>query len=260
MDYGLAGKVAVITGAGSGIGLATAAAFVAEGATVVGGDLEPGALAQLAGPGSVTAVTVDLAATQGPATLADVALRSHGRVDVLVNNLGVAPYRQGFLHVSDEDWRTTLEVNVLSMVRACRAVIPAMIGHGGGAIISLASDAGRQPDPFFADYALSKAAVLSLSKTLSMEFGSRGIRVNTVSPGPTMTPALADFISRLSDDLGISADQGLNHFATVMRRLALGRVNTPADVAQVVLFLASAQSRQVTGADYTVNAGSTRFI
>lgn len=260
MDYGLSGKVAVITGAGSGIGLATAAAFVAEGAIVIGGDLEPGALAELNGPGSVTAVTVDLAAPPGAATLANMALQCHGRVDVLVNNVGVAPYRPGFLHVTDEDWRATFEVNLLSMVRACRAVIPAMIEQGGGSIISLASDAGRQPDPFFADYALSKAAILSLSKTLSIEFGPQGIRVNTVSPGPTRTPALDAFISRLSGDLGIAADQGLSHFATVMRRLALGRVNTPADVAQVILFLASAQARQVTGADYTVNAGSTRFI
>lgn len=260
MDYGLAGKVVVITGAGSGIGLATAEAFVSEGASVVGGDLEPGALSRLAGPGSVTAVTVDLAGADGPAVLASAALRSHGRVDVLVNNLGVAPYRRGFLHVTDEDWRATLEVNLLSMVRACRAVIPAMIGQGGGAIVSLASDAARQPDPFFTDYALSKAAILSLSKALSIEFGAQGIRVNTVSPGPTRTPALDAFISRLSQDLGLPADQGLDHFATVMRRLALGRVNTPEDVARVILFLASSQSRQVTGADYTVNAGSTRFV
>jgi len=260
MDYGLAGKVVVITGAGSGIGLATARAFVTEGASVVGGDLEPAALSRLTGPGSVTAVTLDLAGAQGPTALASAALRSYGRVDVLVNNLGVAPYRQGFLHITDEDWRATLEINLLSMVRACRAVIPAMIEQGGGVIISLASDAGRQPDPFFADYALSKAAVLSLSKTLSMEFGSHGIRVNTVSPGPTHTAALDAFIGRLSQDLGLPADQGLDHFAKVMRRLALGRVNTPEDVAQVILFLASSQSRQVTGADYTVNAGSTRFV
>ena len=259
MDYGLAGKVVVITGAGSGIGLATAQAFVTEGASVVAGDLQPGGLAQLAGPGRVTVVTVDLAAAEGPATLVGTALRVYGRVDVLVNNVGIAPYRQGFLDVTDEDWRATLDVNVLSMVRACRAVIPSMIEHGSGIIVSLASDAGRQPDPFFTDYALSKAAILSLSKTLSIEFGPRGIRVNTVSPGPTHTPALDAFISRLSRDLSVPPDQGLDHFARVMRRLALGRVNAPEDVAAVILFLASDQSRQVTGADYTVNAGSTNF-
>jgi NAD(P)-dependent dehydrogenase (short-subunit alcohol dehydrogenase family) len=260
MDYGLAGKVVVITGAGSGIGLATAQAFVTEGASVVAGDLEPGGLAQVAGPGRVTVVTVDLARAEGPATLVDTALRVHGRVDVLVNNVGIAPYRQGFLDVTDEDWRATLDVNFLSMVRACRAVIPSMIEHGSGVIVSLASDAGRQPDPFFTDYALSKAAILSLSKTLSIEFGPRGIRVNTVSPGPTHTAALDAFISRLSRDLSMPPDQGLDHFARVMRRLALGRVNAPEDVAAVILFLASDQARQVTGADYTVNAGSTSFV
>jgi NAD(P)-dependent dehydrogenase (short-subunit alcohol dehydrogenase family) len=257
MDYGLDGKVAVITGAGAGIGLATAAAFAAGGARVVAGDLAPGGLPGL--PGQVTVITGDLASASGPARLADAALSEHGRVDVLVNNLGIAPVRTGFLEVTDGDWHRTLEVNLLSMIRASRAVIPAMASQGGGCIISIASDTGRQPDPFFVDYALSKAAMLSLSKTLSKEFGPAGIRVNTVSPGPTRTPALAEFIGGLSRDLGVSPEEGLDHFARVMRRLPLGRVNEPQDVAAVVLFLASDAARQVTGADYTVNAGSTIF-
>lgn len=258
MDYGLTGKVALITGAGAGIGLATAAAFAAAGAHVVAGDLDPGGLPGL--PGSVTVVTGDLAAAGGPAALADAALTAYGRVDVLVNNVGIAPVRPGFLAVTDDGWRRTLDVNLMTMVRACRAVIPGMVTQGGGAIISIASDTGRQPDPFFVDYALSKAAMLSLSKTLSKEFGPAGIRVNTVSPGPTRTPALAEFIEGLSRDLGVTPAEGLDHFATVMRRLPLGRVNEPQDVAAVVLFLASDLARQVTGADYTVNAGSTIFV
>jgi NAD(P)-dependent dehydrogenase (short-subunit alcohol dehydrogenase family) len=259
MDYQLAGKVVVISGAGSGIGLATAQAFVAEGARVVAGDLEPGGLPQVSGPGSVTVHMADLSSPDGPASLVRAALGAHGRVDVLVNNLGIAPVRNGFLEVGDEDWRRTLDVNLLSMIRACRATIPSMIAAGGGAIVSVSSDTGRQPDPFFVDYALSKAAILSLSKSLSIEFGPGGIRVNTVSPGPTQTPALDSFIARLSMDLGVPPEQGLRHFATEIRRLALGRVNQPQDVAAVILFLASDLSRQVTGADYTVNAGSTRF-
>lgn len=260
MDDGLSGKVVVITGAAAGIGLATAQAFVSEGASVVAGDLEPGGLAEVSGAGTVTVVTGDLALPSGPATLVNAALAAHGRVDVLVNNLGIAPVRRGFLEVTDSDWHRTVDVNVLSMIRATRAVIPSMVAQGAGAIVNIASDTGRQPDPFFADYSLSKAAVLSISKTLSKEFGPNGIRVNAVSPGPTRTPALEEFIARLSADLGLSPSEGLDHFATDMRRLALGRVNTPEDVAAVVLFLASGRARQVTGADYTVNAGSTTFI
>jgi NAD(P)-dependent dehydrogenase (short-subunit alcohol dehydrogenase family) len=113
MDYGLAGKVVVITGAGSGIGLATAQAFVTEGASVVAGDLEPGGLAQVAGPGRVTVVTVDLARAEGPATLADTALRVHGRVDVLVNNVwgGYAAYHEDrFADMDGPFWTVPLSV------------------------------------------------------------------------------------------------------------------------------------------------------
>jgi NAD(P)-dependent dehydrogenase (short-subunit alcohol dehydrogenase family) len=259
MDLGLAGKVVIVTGAASGIGLATAQAFVGEGATVVAGDLQPVTLPDVATAGTVLPVTVDLAEHDGPAALVDRALAACGRVDVLVNNVGMAPVRESFLGVSDQDWQRTLSINFLSMVRATRAVLPAMLEQGGGAIISIASDTARQPDPFFVDYAASKAAMVSLSKALSIEFGPRGIRVNTVSPGPTHTPAFGTFITRLSTELGVPPAEGLAHFATVMRRLPLGRVNQPPDVAAVVLFLASDLARQVTGADYTVNAGSTRF-
>jgi NAD(P)-dependent dehydrogenase (short-subunit alcohol dehydrogenase family) len=259
MDYGLDGRVVVITGSSSGIGLATAEAFVAEGAVVVAGDRHPPPRA-LDGPGTLLAVPVDLSEPAGPASLIDAALAAYGQVDVLVNNVGLAPHRRGFLAVTDADWAATLEINLLSAVRAARAAIPGMLRQGGGVILSIASDVARQPVPYFVDYAVSKAALLNLSKTLSIEFGPHGIRANTISPGPTHTPALDDFLHGLGQDLGLPPAAALNHFATVMRRLSLGRVNTPAEVAAVVLFLASDQARQVTGADYTINAGSTAFV
>ncbi len=260
MDLGLDGKVVVITGAGSGIGLAIAGAFAAEGARVVAGDRAPAALGQITSRYPVVSLTLDLADPAGPAELVGRAVSDYGRVDVLINNVGIAPYRDGFLTVSDEDWLALLNINFLCMVRACRAAIPPMVAHGGGAIVSIASDAGRQPDPFFVDYAVSKAAVLSLSKSLSMEYGAAGIRVNCVSPGPTRTPALAGpgmFADSLAAELGVSRDEAIEHFAKVMRKLPLGRINEPHEVASVVLFLASsAAAAQVTGSDYAVNAGS----
>lgn len=263
MDYGLADKVVVVSGAGSGIGRATTEAFLLSGALVVAGDIQPAALRGLSGSEHAAAlhvVEVDLASAEGPSALVQSALALHGHVDVLINNVGVAPYRESFLDVSDEDWLGTLTLNVLAAVRASRAVLPGMVEQRRGAIVSIASDAGRQPDPFFVDYALSKAAILSLSKSLSIEFGPFGIRSNSVSPGPTLTPALEPFLSSLGRDLGMPRDEALEHFATVMRRLPLGRLNTAEDVASVVLFLASDQARQVTGADYSVNAGSTKFV
>lgn len=260
MESGLRDKVVVISGAGAGIGLAVASAFAREGARVVAGDLRPDALAGVPGGYPVTPVAVDLSEPGGPARLVDAAIGAHGWVDILVNNVGIAPYRRSFLDVTDDNWRALLDINLFSMVRAARAAIPSMISRGGGVVISISSDAGRQPEPFFVDYALSKAAVLSLSKALSIEFGPYGIRCNTVSPGPTLTPAFESFIATLAGQLGLSPADALEHFASVMRRLPLGRVNAPEDVAEVVLFLASDRARQVTGADYTVNAGSTAFV
>src|SRR5665213_1600039 len=176
MTDDLRDRVVVISGASSGIGLATVSACLQAGASVVAGDLRPSGLRRddTVGPGRLGFVTVDLSEPEGPSVLIEAALDRHGQVDVLVNNVGMAPYRTSFLDVTDEDWLATLNLNVMAAVRASRAVLPSMVARGGGVIISLASDAGRQPDPFFVDYALSKAAVLSLSKSISIEFGPSG--------------------------------------------------------------------------------------
>ncbi len=262
MTDDLRDRVVVISGASSGIGFATVAACLQAGALVVAGDIRPSAQPQAEAfyEDRVQLVTVDLCTTSGPAILVEAALDLHGRVDVLVNNVGVAPFRSSFLDVTDDDWGATINLNVMATVRACRAVLPSMVARRAGVIISLASDAGRQPDPFFVDYAMSKAAILSISKALSIEFGPYGIRVNTVSPTATLTPALEPFLKSLGAELGLGRDETLEHFATKMRALPLGRLNAPEDVAEVIVFLASDRARQVTGADYSVNAGSTKFV
>src|SRR5712664_3556765 len=157
MESGLRDKVVVISGGGAGIGLAMASAFAREGARVVAGDLRPDALASVPGGYPVTPVAVDLSESGGPARLVDAAIGTHGWVDILVNNVGIAPYRRSFLDVTDDNWQALLDINLFSMVRAARAAIPSMISRGGGVVISISSDAGRQPEPFFVDYALSKA-------------------------------------------------------------------------------------------------------
>lgn len=258
--YDLQDKVVLITGGGSGIGLATARAFVEQGAQVVVADRDPSAAAAIEGGHTVHTTELDVTAEDALQGWVDEVAARFGGVDVLVNNVGVAPFRDSFLSVTDAQWTGLLEVNFLSAVRATRAAIPHMIERGGGAIVSLASDAATQPDPFFVDYAVSKAAVLSMSKSVSMEFGAQGIRANCVAPGPTATPAMDGFLESLSADLGKSFEETKEYFAKDMRKLPLGRMNDPADVAAVIVFLASGLARQVTGASYRVDAGSHVYL
>jgi NAD(P)-dependent dehydrogenase (short-subunit alcohol dehydrogenase family) len=259
-DYGLRGKVVLITGGASGIGLATATAFANEGAQVVVADRTPDAARRIDAEHPVDATALDVSEPGALEAWVNSASERFGGIDVLVNNVGVAPFRESFLSVTDDDWGSLLDINFYAMVRSSRAAIPHMINRGGGAIVSLASDAATQPDPFFVDYAVSKAAVLSLSKSISMEFGSKGIRSNCVAPGPTATPAMDGFIESLSKDLGKEFEETKEYFAKDMRKLPLGRMNDPADVAAVILFLASDQARQVTGSSYRVDAGAHVYM
>lgn len=254
MNLRLDDRVAVVTGGGSGIGLATATRLRDEGARVVVGDRDPSAAENVA----ELVVEVDLATREGCEELIERTVTELGGIDVLVNNVGVFPYRETFLAVEDDDWRGLLDINFMAMVRCCRAAIPRMIDRGGGAIVSIASDVARAPDVFFVDYGVSKAAVLSLSKALSIEFGPKGIRSNTVSPGPTRTPPWdrpGGFGDSLATEFGMDKDAAIDHFAKVVRKLPLGKLGDPQDVAAVVAFLASDASKQVTGSDYCVDGG-----
>ncbi|MCC8247344.1 SDR family NAD(P)-dependent oxidoreductase [Saccharothrix luteola] len=258
MDTLLTDRVVVVTGAGSGIGLATARKFAEEGARVVGADLDPRPLKDL--PGAVLPVTVDMGEESAGDRVVEAAVAEFGAVDVLVNNVGVYPYREnGFLSVDDAEWHRVLNLNFLSAVRMTRAVLPHMIAAGRGALVHIASEGSREPAPFFVDYCVSKAAVLNLSKSLANEFGPQGVRSNVVSPGATRTPAwdapggLAD---RLAAEFEMEKEAALTHFVREVRKLPTGRLGTPDEVASVIVFLGSDLSAQVTGAEYTINGGS----
>lgn len=260
MDYGLQGKTVLITGGSSGIGLRAVEAFAHEGARVVVADRNPVSISISGAAHDVETHEVDVTDAASVNRWVDSACERHGGIDVLVNNAGLAPFRNGFLSVTDDDWRALFETNLLGYIRVARAVIPHMISHRGGAIVHLASDIASQPDPFFVDYAASKSAVLSMSKSLSIEFGKYGIRSNCVAPGPTATPGMQEFLHRLGQDRNLSADAARDYFVKDMRKLPLGRMSEPSDVAAVVLFLASDQARQVTGSSYRVDAGSHVFL
>lgn len=253
METGLKNKVVVITGANSGIGLACAKAFAAEGAHVVGGDRSVSALVEANG---ILPVELDLLASTGPQELIDRAKKEFGAVDVLVNNLGGARHRDSFLEVDDAAWQAMLDLNFISGVRASRAALPVMVNQGSGAIISIASDAGRQPDPFYVDYCVAKAAVISLVKSLSIEFGPKGIRANAVAPGPTLTPGLIEFFATsVAPQWSMTTEGAIDHFARNIRKLPLGKLGEPEDVAALVVFLGSDLAKQVTGSTFGVDGG-----
>ena len=253
MDLHLSGRVAIVTAAGSGIGLAIAQALAEEGAKVVAADLDAAALDELPG---ITCHRLDLLAPDAAQTLTDEAIREHGRIDILVNALGGPEHRPGgFLSIDDDGWRGSFDMNFMGMVRTSRTVIPHMERQNEGSIVSIASDAGRQADPFFLDYCAAKAAVLSLSKSLSIEFAP-AIRSNAVSPGPSRTPGLVGFFERhVAPEWGMGTEEAIEHFVKDIRKLPAGKLGDPEDVANAVLFLASDVSRQVTGSEYCVDGG-----
>lgn len=258
MNLELTDRVVIVTGASAGIGRAAVELLTAEGASVVGASRNPEGLD---GP-RVTAVAVDLTAPEGPEELVRAALDRHGRLDGLVNNVGGVTARAGFLEVDDDAWRSTLEINLLTAVRTTRAALPALLERGGG-VVHVASEAAHLPDPPIVDYAAAKAALLSLSKALATEFGSRGVRSNVVSPGPTRTrlwDAPGGFADQLAEQFGLEREAAIEHFATEVRGLALGRLGKPEDVARVIAFLLSPASAQITGSEYAVDGGALREI
>src|SRR3954447_5542625 len=257
MDLGLTGKVAVVTGASKGIGLAVVRTLVDEGATVVAGARTTGTLEGIDG---VTAVAVDLVDPQGPAQLVQRALNEHGRVDVLVNNVGAVKLRlQGFLALGDDDFDWAMQMNFFTTLRATRAAVTPMIDQGGGAIVNVASvNAFFQPDGATIDYGAAKAAVVNLTKSLAQELGSKGIRVNAVSPGPVETDLwLGDqgVAATVAAMTGVDADTARERVIAGIGGFATGRFTRPDEVAALAVMLASDRIGNVTGENVVIDGG-----
>src|SRR3954468_15086493 len=257
MDLGMTDKVAVVTGASKGIGLAVVRALADEGAVVVAGARTTESLDDLDG---VTGVPVDLAAADGPGLLVERALDDQGRVDVLVNNVGGVRLRlDGFLGTDDEEFEWAMRMNFFSALRATRAAIPHMVDQGGGAIVNVASvNSFFQPDAGTIDYGAAKAALLNLSKSLAQEFGAKGIHVNCVSPGPVSTDlwlgehGVAETVAAAA---GVDAATAREQVVASIGGFATGRFTTPEEVATLVVLLASERTANVTGANFVIDGG-----
>jgi NAD(P)-dependent dehydrogenase (short-subunit alcohol dehydrogenase family) len=261
VELGLEGKVAVVTGASHGIGLAVTRALSSEGAHVVAGARASSSeLDALVATGSVESVAVDLSTPSGPNELAAVAT-ARGRIDILINNVGAAhPRLGGFLSITDEDWASSLNLNLMAAVRMTRAVLPSMIAARAGAIVATSSVNAFLPDPAVLDYSAAKAAVANFSKSLSKEVAQHQIRVNTVSPGPVSTALWlgADGVAQTVARATGGDPDAVAHDAAA--DAATGRFTTPEEVADLIVFLASARAANVTGADFTIDGGLIKTL
>jgi 2-keto-3-deoxy-L-fuconate dehydrogenase len=246
MSGRLVGKVSVITGAGQGIGRASALAFANEGATVWAIDRETEVLEQLQRdyPQIKTAV---LDVTDGPG-VADLAARV-GAVDILFNCAGYV-HAGGILDCSEADWDAAMDINVKSMYLMCKSLLPAMLEYGGGSIINMASvvsSISGVPNRFA--YGTSKAAVIGLTKAIAADHVKDGLRCNAIAPGTVDTPSLGDRLAAYDDPAAARAQ--------FIARQAMGRLGTAEEIAALAVYLASDESAYTTGSVHVVDGGMT---
>jgi NAD(P)-dependent dehydrogenase (short-subunit alcohol dehydrogenase family) len=244
LTTGLEGRVAVVTGAASGIGRAVANALIAEGSRVVAVDRDDTALVQVDG---VVAVREDLTDPEAPARVVAVAAE-HGGPDVLVCNAGVG-YATTTTETTLAQWEDTFAVNVRAPFLLCREAIPAMLARGGGTIVNVASAAAITAVPSRAAYCASKAAVIGLTRSIAVDYAARGIRANCVAPGTIDTPWVDRIVAGAPD-----ADA---RRAAMAERQIVGRLGTAEEVAEAIVFLASERASFVHGSVLVVDGGMT---
>lgn len=254
-------RVTVVTGASQGIGRAIAGAFGEQGDAVVlaarnrEGLGETAALVE-AGGGVPMLVETDVTSETSVGEMVEAVVESHGAIDVLVNNSGVGG-PSGLLWEADPDeWRSTFEVNVFGVFLVTRAVLPVMIRRGSGSVVIIGSITGKRPLHGRSSYATTKAALIGLTRTLAVEAGREGIRVNLVSPGFVAGPRLDWVIAAQAQTRGLTVEGVRAEFEA---EAALGRLTRPEDVARATVFLASEEASGITGADLNVNSGVVMY-
>lgn len=240
----LAGKVALVCGAASGIGAATVQRFAAEGATVVGCGIPL--------PPFDAALACDVTDDAQVRATIDEVLRRHGRIDVLVNAAGVI-VNDDAADISDALWSRQHEINLAGTMRTMRAVLPGMLAQGWGAVVNIASVAAFNAGAGSASYAASKAGVVALTRSAAQAYGAQGVRINALCPGWVDTPMAAKEMQDLARELGCSEAQARER---TVARIALGRMARAEEMAAACLFLASDQASFITGTALVADGGA----
>ncbi|MFE9686707.1 2,3-dihydro-2,3-dihydroxybenzoate dehydrogenase [Streptomyces sp. NPDC006285] len=258
MTTGLDGRLALVTGAGRGIGAAVVTALVEQGARVVATDRTAEGVEALAGEygdGRVTARTLDVTDADAVEALVDETEHALGPLDIAVNVAGVLR-ASAVVDLTGEDWAATFAVNSTGVFHVSRAAARRMTGRGHGSIVTVASNAAGVPRAGLAAYAASKAAAVMFTKCLGLEVAGRGVRCNTVSPGSTLTDMQRALWTAGEEDASarrvIAGD-----LASYRTGIPLGRIADPADIADAVVFLASDRARHITMHDLYVDGGAT---
>jgi NAD(P)-dependent dehydrogenase (short-subunit alcohol dehydrogenase family) len=247
----LEGKVAIITGAGGGMGRTAAELFAREGARIVVAEFDAHAGEETArrireAGGQAVAAAVDVATEAGAQEMVERALSSYGRLDCLYNNAGIMPEADHSVVDTDvETWDRVMAVNVRGVFLGCKHAIPALQASGGGSIINIASFVAILGCSVPQDaYTASKGAVLALTRSLAVQFGPQGIRANAICPGPVETPLLMDWLVK---------DEAAKRIR--LARNPTGRFGKPEEIAYAALYLASDESRWTNGASLVVDGG-----
>jgi NAD(P)-dependent dehydrogenase (short-subunit alcohol dehydrogenase family) len=258
MELDLAGKRVLVTGSASGIGRATAACFLSEGAEVIVNGLTQqevtSALEALSPLGRVSGLAADLGTAEG----ADALLAFAGAVDVLVNNVGIFSVRP-FAEITDAEWMHYLNINLMSAVRMTRGIVPAMLARGTGAVVNLASEAGVKPLPQMIHYSVTKTAMIGLTRGLAELTKGTRVTVNAVLPGPTWTEGVESYFDGLAREKGRPVEGIVeSYFREDEPTSLIQRFVNPDEVARMIAFVASSSASN--GAAYRIEGGIIRSI
>ena len=245
-------QVAIVTGAGQGIGEATAHCLAREGASVVAVDLNLATGAATASAiqeagGRARFIQGDVTRADEVRSIVDEAMDAFGKIDILANVAGIQGMVADIVELPEDEWHRVLDANITSVYLCSKYCIPSMEKGGGGAIVNVASMQSYFNMPGSSAYAAAKGGIVSLTRCMALDFAHRNIRVNAVAPGYIDTPLLRGFAQATGDEQGT-----IDHWNS---RIPIGRLQTPDEVAQVILFLACARAAAVTGVTYPVDGG-----
>jgi 3-oxoacyl-[acyl-carrier protein] reductase len=260
MDLGLRDRVCLVTGSTAGIGLETAKLLAAEGAkvAVTGRDANRVERAR-AEAGAALGLAADLSDPASTEQFVSDAVGRLGPIDCLVNNVGEA-YQVAFDELTDEQWDSMWQLNVMSYVRCIRAVLPGMRQSGRGAIVNVSSTAGKRPSTGMPNYSVTKAAVLSLSRLVADLYAKDGIRCNAIAPGPTATEAWLGEGGLAEQQAARSGKTRVEVLEAVGAGRPLGRLAEPGEIASVICFLCSERASYVTGSAWSADGGTVPII